>query len=83
MAVSGGHAGTKKGPNWGHVTNVYVPFPDPRFQITPNSPTLVVFWGICLLLRYAIFLAFGVLFFFFSQDFKGSLRGPNWGLFLS
>ena len=21
MAVNGGHAGTKKGPNWGHVMN--------------------------------------------------------------
>ena len=24
MAVNGGHAGTKKGPNWGHVTNAVV-----------------------------------------------------------
>ena len=22
MAVNGGHAGTKKGPNWGHVTKI-------------------------------------------------------------
>ena len=22
MAVNGGHAGTKKGPNWGHVTSL-------------------------------------------------------------
>ena len=24
MAANGGHAGTKKGPNWGHVTGAFL-----------------------------------------------------------
>ena len=32
MAVNGGHAGTKKGPNWGHVTPCGSFHTPPTFQ---------------------------------------------------
>ena len=35
MAVNGGHAGTKKGPNWGHVNRKRVGFEtDAAFWLT-------------------------------------------------